>query len=422
MDKVISLILSLPIILFCIYYTQIKEYRLDRIFSGLKDIRLGFYLPAKSLRNILIFALSLSFVYLFGFFAVLVSPILVLIFVVATSPLAQVKRKSLIKKAVAKLATSDTIVIGITGSFGKTSTKEYLHTILETKFKVAKTEANHNTEVGIAIDILKYLKSDTQVFIAEVGAYKIGEIKSVVAWLKPTYGMLTGIGDQHLELFGGMENLVSAKKELLDSLPESGTAYVNKDTEWLSQLTQDIKCKIKYFSKTDDFNYETSLLGNHARMNLFPCVMLAQDLGIEADIVASAVKSIKNRFGNLSAHFGINGTKLIYDGKNSNVDGFLSALDALTGFDGPKYVLSKGIIELGRNQMSAYKKIQDKAQVVGAQILTLDKKLGGKYFSSEAQLFKYLQQNVSEDDIILIEGRFSGKFVQSLGIKHAKTN
>ena len=95
-------------------------------------------------------------------------------------------------------------VIGITGSYGKTSTKEFLYTILSEKFKVIKTEGYNNTEIAVAMAILKKLKSLHEIFIVEMGAYKMGEIKAICNIVSPQIGIITGINKQHVELFGSI--------------------------------------------------------------------------------------------------------------------------------------------------------------------------------------------------------------------------
>ena len=130
------------------------------------------------------------------------------------------------------------VVIGITGSIGKTSTKEFLAKLLEAKYKVQKTPESINTQIGIARFIIDQLKSDTEIFIVEMGAYKKGEIKAICNMVRPHIGIITYIGTQHLELFGSVQNLKDAKYELIENLPGEGLALFNGENEECRELAK----------------------------------------------------------------------------------------------------------------------------------------------------------------------------------------
>ena len=119
-------------------------------------------------------------------------------------------RKYYLKQAVNKLNATDVVKVGITGSFGKTSVKEILKTILSQKFRVLATPASYNTPLGIALTA-RYLDSTHDVFIAEMGARQKGDIKELVKLVNPKIGVLTGVNNQHLESFGTQEDIISTK-------------------------------------------------------------------------------------------------------------------------------------------------------------------------------------------------------------------
>ena len=118
------------------------------------------------------------------------------------------------------------IVIGVTGSFGKTTTKDFIAHLLSQKYKTEKTLANQNTDWGIARKAADLAK-DTEIFVVEMGAYKKGEIKKVTEFVKPNLAVVTGIEPQHLALFGSLQNIKEAKYELIQALPKNGEAVFN---------------------------------------------------------------------------------------------------------------------------------------------------------------------------------------------------
>ena len=130
----------------------------------------------------------------------------------------------------------DLTVIGITGSYGKSSVKEFLGHFLETEFSVIKTPRNTNTEIGVAQFVLASNFADKDVFIVEMGAYRPGEIKLICDMVRPSIGVLTVIAEQHLSLFGSIKNIQSAKYELLRSLPTNGFAVTNADNAYCTEL------------------------------------------------------------------------------------------------------------------------------------------------------------------------------------------
>ena len=134
-------------------------------------------------------------------------------------------------------------VIAITGSYGKTSTKDFLATILSKRYKVLKTPGSFNTPMGICKVIRGELKPEHEIFIVEMGAKEKGNIKELCDLVRPEIGIITAIGPQHLETFKTMESVVSTKYELIESLPVEGIAVLNNDDENCRNLVKRIKEK-----------------------------------------------------------------------------------------------------------------------------------------------------------------------------------
>ncbi|HEC65627.1 MAG TPA: hypothetical protein ENI23_10045, partial [bacterium] len=180
----------------------------------------------------------------------LLAPSIVSLMVTLTVPLSFLNRLRIISKAKMKLKKHSKLeVIAITGSYGKTTTKEILYQILSRKYKVAKTPKNYNTDIGISKTIISDLKQNTKIFIAEMGAYRMGEIKAATKILRPDIAIVTGVNEQHVSLFGSIEKTFKAKYELIDSLGKEGVAILNGDNEYAIRMAEKSTHKeILYFT------------------------------------------------------------------------------------------------------------------------------------------------------------------------------
>jgi UDP-N-acetylmuramoyl-tripeptide--D-alanyl-D-alanine ligase len=452
------------------YRFQIKEYRYDRFQSQLKEEGLltvlyskSVRLPAKKLRNLLIIIFSfigLGFLHLLLIdqpiksliFFLLFSPcfalIITLVAVELTSIPVKLYREWLIYRATHKVAHTKTVFIGITGSYGKTSVKEFLHHILSTKYRVGKTEKNMNSDVGVALSILKNYKLDMDYFVCETGAYKKGEIKKSCEIFKPHIGVLTSIGNQHIDLFGGKTNLVQAKKELLLCTPSEGKVYLNKDIKEFDELKKGVSSQIISYSSTatadiyatdihiannmlqatihlpnlQTFPITLHMLGLHNITNLLPCISIAYDLGMSIGEIQNAIAILKPVLGKLSLEKGINNTTIINDSYNSNVEGFISAINTLNSFPHQsKYIISRGIIELGPEKGSSYKKIFEALKKTNILLYTTDPLFSAYHtdgkvftFNDEEHLLIDIIPKLNEHAILLIEGRFKKESIKQL--------
>ena len=267
--------------------------------------------------------------------------------------------------------------IGITGSYGKTSTKNALNDILNVKYNSFATEKSFNTMNGLMISINNKLDKFTDIFIAEMGAFRRGEIKEKCDFIKPEYGILTTIGTAHLESFGSIENTQKAKFELIDSLPSDGIAILNMDDEYQTSYKIKSKCKVVWVSignnKADVYasdmklsnkgttfkcNFkkdnksvilETKLLGKKNVYNILEAAALSYYLGLSLDQIKTGVKRIQvnehrlelKKYGDIN---------IIDDAYNSNPEGSKMALEVLSMMNGKKIIVTPGMIELGDKQ------------------------------------------------------------------------
>ena len=281
-------------------------------------------------------------------------------------------------KARTKLKSMSNLdVIGITGSYGKTSSKNIIYDILNVKYNVFQTPLNYNTPYGLCNTVNNYLDKFSNFFVAEMGALKVGEIKSCCDVVKPKYGIITKIGKAHLESFGSIDNILKTKFELIESLPSDGIGILNGDDKLQLKYKIKNKCKILYIGidnhdvdlyatnikltnkgttfdckfKNDKklYTFQTSLLGYNNIYNLLTGILLGHELGIDIDKLIYAVKMVKPVEHRLELKQN-NGLYIIDDAYNSNPIGSKMALEVLGMMDGVKIVVTPGMIELGSEQ------------------------------------------------------------------------
>lgn len=267
-------------------------------------------------------------------------------------------------------------VIGITGSYGKTSTKHYLYRILSEEFAVCMTPGSFNTTLGVVRTIREHLKPYDQFFICEMGAKQPGDIKEICDLVHPEIGIVTAVGPQHLESFKSIENVQRTKFELIDSLPENGLAVINNDFEYIAnrpinnvaavryavnprEATSFSVRNVRYTPSGTDFTVvgpdtelalHTRLLGECNVSNLISAVIVALHLGMTPEKIAAAVEQIEQVEHRLSVKRTPGGLTILDDAFNSNPAGSAMALDVLKAMPGRRFVITPGMIELGDRQ------------------------------------------------------------------------
>ena len=267
--------------------------------------------------------------------------------------------KKFIKKARAKLSNSKIKVVGITGSYGKTSTKFILNEILSKKYRVLSTPRSHNTPIGIALSVNENDLDSYDIFIAEMGARHVGDIAELCEICPPDISIITGICGQHMESFKTFANLIKAKAEILSYTEDK--AIIADDcfdlfaeyscAKTRCQCVSQVECSCNGTDFTLTFNGEsrpvhTKLLGAHSAYNIGIAAEVAYALGMSLDEIASAISSvefIEHRLQLIQS----NGVNILDDGYNSNVKGARAALEVLKYFGGRKIVVTPGLVELG---------------------------------------------------------------------------
>lgn len=267
--------------------------------------------------------------------------------------------KSFVKKATRKLQTSSIKVVGITGSYGKTSTKHILSQILGAKYRVLSTPRSHNTPMGLALSLNNNKLSDYDIFIAEMGARNVGDIAELCEICPPDYSVITGICPQHLESFGSVENIVKAKGEILaftksEAVIAAGCADLFNGCPCVYSACGQIQnlecspegCVFDVEIGGESVRLKTVLLGRHNAENIALAATLAHKLGMSAEEIRTAVEGlgfVEHRLQLIKS----GNVNILDDGYNSNVKGAAAALEVLKSFRGRKIVVTPGLVELG---------------------------------------------------------------------------
>ncbi len=306
---------------------------------------------------------------------------LVMLAVVLLMPVENAINKKYWNEAAAILnGMPDLTVIGITGSYGKTSTKHYLYRILSEKYDVLMTPGSYNTTMGVIRTVREMLKPYNSIFICEMGAKQPGDIKEICDLVHPQIGIITAVGPMHLETFKTIKNVQSTKFELIDSLPADGLAVINNDFEYCANrivsnvetsryalgggTSEDVRYvaeNIVYSPEGTSFTVKgpegysldltTRLVGACNISNLLGAVIVALKLGVTDSQIRYAVGRIEQVEHRLSIKKTPGGVTIIDDAFNSNPSGSKMALEVLASFKkGKRIIVTPGMIELGDRQ------------------------------------------------------------------------
>lgn len=414
--------------------------------------------------------IPLQFAWLLAFD--ILTPLFISAVVLFFQPFSVYARNKVLKNAAAKRnSLKNLTVIGITGSYGKTSTKEFLATILSKKFNVAATKEHQNSEIGIAKYILNDLNSKHQIFIVEMGAYKKGGIRLLCSIVKPKIGIVTGVNEQHLALFGSLENLLSAEGggELADALPRrlpdgsQGILAVNGDNKYCLDLlrkssnlpanqekkytlgnksidadiwTEDIlveKDSVSFLAVNklrEMAHFKVGVLGRQNIQNLLAAVLIARELGMSIEEISDACKNIKQEQAGMVLKKGKLGVDIIDSSYSANPSGVFADLEYLNIFTNKKAIIMPCLIELGPKSAEIHKKIGQKiGEVCSLAIITSKDKF--EYLKKGAvesgmrpgnillcdkpeEISTIISLFCKSGDAVLLEGRIPPKVIELL--------
>ena len=344
------------------------------------------------------------------------------------------------------------IIIGVTGSFGKTSTKNYLATVLAEKYNVLVTPGNFNTLLGVIRTIREQLRPYHQVFIVEMGAKQKNDIKEICDLVHPTIGIVTAVGEMHLETFKSIENIQDTKFELINSLPTNGLGIINNDSIYINNykgITS--QCNIIRYAVENDADYKATevhygangvsfklngdeqfnsrLLGVGNLLNILASIAVANHLQVPVNKQKNAIARLQPVEHRLSMKVA-NGITVLDDAYNSNPQGAKMALEVLKNFtvgeDNKRIVITPGFVEMGTRQAVANKELGvtiakscDYAIVVNAtnrEAIKLGIDEGGlatdRYYLADSlnQAHAHLAQILKAGDVVLYENDLPDNF------------
>lgn len=458
-----------------IHLWYVKEYRLDRMWihmhtsQGKRLLVLPFRQPPLLPKTSVLFVLTIvaEIFIVFGLpfefwirfiIADLISFPITILFVVFLKIPTWTYHTMRIYQAKATLAQhKNLLVIGITGSYGKTSTKEFLATILSSKFNVLKTQASKNSAIGISEVILDSLMQTHKFFVVEMGAYKRGEIAQMTNFVKPEIGIITAINEQHQDLFGSIETTMKAKYELIQGLVGKQIAIFNGDNEktmematwakrdgfsvWLysvhkfslashkkelgnyvyasdiSSSKDDVIFTVHFESKTR--KARVGVMGEHHVSNILAAITASLASGMNFDDAVGAVGAIVPSDKTLQIVSGPNHSILINDTFNNNPDAAVAAIKYLEKYSGKKFIVFQPMIELGSYSAGAHEAVGKIAGQIGDFIILTNKNffesfLKGVqsssltkhvYVYSPHQAATFIRSHVAKDDAVLFKGK-----------------
>ncbi len=334
-------------------------------------------------------------------------------------------------------------VVGITGSVGKSTTKEMVAAVLESTYRVGKTPVNHNNDIGMPMAILS-MAEDTQVAVLEMGMNHFREIAYLASIGKPNVAVIINIGTMHIEHLGSMEGILQAKLEILEGMPEDGRIILNGDDSLLWNQHKTLHKKVTFFGvrnpdcgvlgqgicqdeeglhfavKAEEaaFTVDLAMEGEH----FVPDALAAIAVGLEMEIRPEKIRESLSRFRNMTGRQEIykkNGFTIIQDCYNAGPESMAAALNVLGNRPGRRVAVLGDMLELGVNAGAEHYKVgriaAEKTDILLAYGPNSDRMLRGavtggmsytkaQAFTDKEKLVQVLRQIAKPADVLLFKG------------------
>lgn len=370
------------ILFFISFFNVIQELKSRRVRFPIFTPKVIFIFVATVTIEVLFYLMPVLDKFFWLLFLDRLVPLVIATSIATFSVPSELYRDFTIMKAARKLETyKNLLVIGITGSYGKGSTKEFVKKVLSTRFNVVATVGTLNTSIGISRTIFE-IRKNTHIFVVEMGAYQVGEIWQMCEIVKPKIGILTAVNDQHLSLFGTLQHIKKAKYELIESLPkESGLALFNGNNPIVLSLSKKTKQrKVVYYAdyrgeEGDSYDIKAShirlhkfhisfnvtfkdtnrsieqikvrVLGKHNVENLLPALYIGYSLGLGEKELREGLGRIVPLKKTMEPFITPRGVVLIDDTFNANPASIVAACDYMKIYKGKKVCVLQSMIELG---------------------------------------------------------------------------
>ncbi|WP_102347030.1 UDP-N-acetylmuramoyl-tripeptide--D-alanyl-D-alanine ligase [Bacillus sp. Marseille-P3661] len=328
------------------------------------------------------------------------------------------------------------IVIGITGSNGKTTTKDLVDAVLQKKYKTFKTQGNFNNHIGLPLTILA-MPERTEALILEMGMNHFGEISFLSQLAKPSYAIITNIGESHIEYLGSRAGIAKAKLEILDGLRSNGKVIVDGDEPLLRNKIEGNRVIYCGFESDNNFNisdvhiegtginykvndttYNLPLIGNHNAKNASFAIALAIELGISATDIQAALNDIEITSMRLQQLEGKNGSLFINDAYNSSPTSMIAAIETVKSLNYEKKVLVLGdMYELGTNEEQLHRSVAvaikppitdlitigDKAQWIADECLKKGMQVSVQTYPNKAESIQAISKTLGPSTVVLFK-------------------
>jgi len=335
--------------------------------------------------------------------------------------------------------------VALTGSYGKTSTKEILKQILSSQYRVVATPGSVNTEIGIAKLINRQVNEETEVLIVEAGAYRRGEIAGISRLVKPGAAVITGIGMQHIDLFGSIENTVQAKYELAARLPDKGFLAVNGENKYCRQIAEKARSRgltVQSVTTSDEFSsfnadtnglnfkmngskimVRTNLLGEHNLQNIAMAVVISREYFKLTDSqIVRALQGIEPADKTMKSVFRSDILTLVDDTFNVTYEGLVAAADYAVKYQGDKYLVLTPLIELGEKANEVHLALGRKLSAVFTKIIVtndnysteLKKKSTVPVKTVSASIISDILTSAKKETVVIFEGKEAQKWLKKM--------
>ena len=332
-------------------------------------------------------------------------------------------------------------VIAVTGSVGKTSTRDIIYSVLSKKFNILKTDGNYNNNIGLPLTILRL--KDHDMMVLEMGMDKFGEIEYLSNIANPTHAVITNVGTAHIGNLGSRENIMKAKLEIISGMNENGKLYLNNDNDLLNEHLNEIKEKTNVITigidnnsdymakdikldafessfKIDDNDFKINVGGKAFVYNALMGYSLGKEFGLTNKEIYDALVNIKLTENRLEKLTGKKGETIINDTYNASYDSIKNAVELLSKASYKRKILVLGdVLELGEYDKEMHEKIAieilkynfDKIILVGTSVKYIKDMLENNNYNADIYLFEkesdtyeLLDNTLDKDDIILLKG------------------
>ena len=349
--------------------------------------------------------------------------------------------KAIQKLAIYKRSLYDIPVIAVTGSVGKTSTRNIIYTVLSQKYNVLKTEGNYNNDIGVPLTILGL--NNQNLMIIEMGMNHLGEIKLLSEIAKPTHAVITNVGTAHIGNLGSRENILKAKLEIIEGLCKDGKLYINNDNDMLHSHLDEIKEKVDVVTigidntsdymatnikedafesnfKINDFDYKINVGGRAFIYNSLMAYALGKEFNLTNEEIKKGINNVKLEKNRLEKIIGTRGETIINDTYNASFDSIKNAIDLLSKSNSKRKILLLGdILELGEYSEDIHRNIGkeilnhkfDEIILVGNDVKYIKEELINNSYNAniylykkESETYELLDNLLNKDDIILLKG------------------